>query len=61
MTGFDDSSVCPMLEPELTSVYVDCRQMGELAVARLTALLDGESEIPPLTVVPTELRVRRST
>ena len=61
VTGFDDSSVCPMLEPELTSVYVDCRQMGELAVARLTALLDGESEIPPLTVVPTELRVRRST
>lgn len=61
VTGYDDSSVCPMLEPELTSVYVDCRQMGELAVARLTALLDGESEIPPLTVVPTELRVRRST
>ncbi len=61
VTGYDDSAVCPMLEPELTSVHIDCRQMGELAVARLTALLDGESEIPPLTVVPTLLRVRRST
>ena len=58
--GFDDSSVCPMLEPELTSVHIDCRRMGELAAARLTALLDGEEDIPLLTVVPTELRVRRS-
>lgn len=61
VTGYDDSAVCPMLDPELTSVHIGCRQMGELAVARLTALLDGERDIPPLTVVPTELRVRRST
>ncbi len=60
VTGFDDSSICPMLEPELTSVHTDCYQMGELAVARLTALLDGQSGIPPLTVVPVQLRIRRS-
>ncbi len=58
--GYDDSTVCAMLEPELTSVHIDCRQMGELAAARLMALLDGQSDIPPLTVVPTQLRVRRS-
>ncbi|SCI75326.1 Uncharacterised protein [uncultured Blautia sp.] len=47
-----------MLEPELTSVHIDCRRMGELSVARLQALLAGETDVPQVTVVPTELRVR---
>lgn len=60
VTGVDDSSVCRMLEPELTSVHIDCRQMGELSVQRLQALLSEESNVPQVTVVPTELRVRGS-
>ncbi len=61
VVGFDDSSICPLLEPELTSVHVDCRRMGELCVERLTALLHGEKDIELLSTVPTELIVRRST
>lgn len=60
VVGFDDSSVCSMLEPELTSVNINTRRMGELCVERLTALLEGEKQVPRLTVVPTELIIRRS-
>ncbi|WP_298031285.1 LacI family DNA-binding transcriptional regulator [uncultured Dysosmobacter sp.] len=60
VVGFDDSSICTMLEPALTSVHIDCRRMGELCMERLKALLDGEEDIPRVTVVPTELKVRGS-
>lgn len=60
VVGFDDSTVCGMLEPGLTSVRINCRQMGELCVERLRALLAGE-ECPPVTTVPTELHVRGTT
>ena len=60
VVGFDDSTVCGMLEPELTSVRINCRRMGELCVERLRALLAGE-ECPPVTTVPTELHVRGTT
>lgn len=61
VVGCDDSTICPMLEPELTSVHINCRRMGELCVERLEAVLNGEADIPRTTVVSTELRVRRST
>ena len=35
--------------------------MGELSVARLQALLAGDQDVPPVTVVPAELRVRGSS
>lgn len=60
VVGFDDSTICGMLEPELTSVHIDCRRIGELGVDCLHALLNGE-ECPPVTVVSAGLRVRGST
>ena len=60
VTGVDDSHICGLLEPELTSVHIDCRRMGELAAARLQSLLEGETDVPQVTVVPTQLRVRGS-
>lgn len=60
VVGYDDSSVCQLLEPELTSVHVDCRRMGELCMDRITALLHGETDVPRRTVVPVSLRVRSS-
>lgn len=60
VVGFDDSTVCGMLEPELTSVRINCRRMGELCVERLRALLAGE-ECPTVTTVPTELKIRGTT
>ena len=60
VVGYDDSTVCGMLEPELTSVRINCRRMGELCVERLRALLAGE-DCPSVTTVPTELHVRGTT
>ncbi len=61
VTGMDDSAICPIIEPELTSVHIDCRRMGELCMECLMALLDGQTDVPRLTVVPTKLVVRRSS
>jgi DNA-binding LacI/PurR family transcriptional regulator len=61
VVGFDDSSICTLLEPELTSVHTNCRRMGELCMERLKALLDEEPDIPRITTLPTELTVRRSS
>ena len=60
VVGFDDSTICAMLEPELSSAHVDCRRMGELCVEHLKALLDGKSDFPRVVTLPTELRIRRS-
>ena len=61
VVGFDDSSVCTMLEPELISVHINCRRMGELSVERLQALLSREEACPMTSVVPAELKVRGTT
>jgi len=58
--GFDDSTICPVLEPTLTSVHINCRKMGELCMERLKSLLNGETDIPRVTVVPAELVLRES-
>lgn len=60
VVGFDDSTVCGMVEPELTSVHINCRRIGEVGVDCLHALLNRE-ECPPVTVIPAELRVRGSS
>ena len=61
VVGFDDSSACTLLEPELTSVHVDCRRMGEMCIEQITALLKGEANIPRLSVVPVKLKPRASS
>ena len=61
VVGFDDSAVCGMLEPELTSVHINCGRMGEMAVQLLQALLAGEREVPRVTVLPSALVVRGSS
>lgn len=59
VTGYDDSAICNLLEPELTSVHVDVRRMGETAVDLLRRGMDG-GETPRLTVIPTRLVERGS-
>ena len=59
VTGYDDSALCNLLEPELTSVHVDVRRMGETAVDLLHLGMDG-GQAPRLTVVPTTLAERGS-
>ena len=59
VTGYDDSAICTLLEPELTSVRVDVRRMGETAVNLLCRGLDG-GDTPRLTVIATRLIERGS-
>ena len=61
VVGVDDSRICNMLEPELSSVHISCYQMGAVSVDLLYALLDGKTDLPRTTVIPTELIVRRSS
>lgn len=59
VTGYDDSAICTLLEPELTSVRVDVRRMGETAVNLLCRGLEG-GDTPRLTVIETRLIERGS-
>ncbi|MCQ2437136.1 MAG: substrate-binding domain-containing protein, partial [Clostridia bacterium] len=60
VVGIDDSNLCPAMEPELTSVRIHCRRMGEESARVLEALLNKEESVPRNTVVPVELIIRRS-
>ncbi|MEU4421745.1 LacI family DNA-binding transcriptional regulator [Actinoplanes sp. NPDC024001] len=59
LVGFDGLSLGELLEPPLTTVAIDKRQMGELAVAQVQRLLAGET--PPLALVRAGLLVRGTT
>jgi LacI family transcriptional regulator len=58
VVGFDGLPLGELVEPPITSVYVDIRRMGELAVAAAAELLAGRTPEP--VVVRPELRVRGS-
>ncbi len=51
--GFDNSSLCTTLTPELSSMNVQKQRMGALAVNRLTTLVEVPiPETVHITVVP---------
>jgi LacI family transcriptional regulator len=58
LIGFDGLSLGELLDPPLTTIYIDKRRMGELAVEQARLLLAGESPQPSL--LPTELLIRGS-
>ena len=59
VVGFDGLPLSELVEPPITSVYVDIRRMGELAVDAAAALLEGR-DLEPAVLRP-ELRVRSSS
>ena len=59
VVGFDGLPLGELVEPPITSVYVDIQRMGELAVDAAAALLAGRA--PKLAVMQPELRVRASS
>ena len=61
IVGYDDSTACRLLEPELTSVRVDVRSMGEKCVDLLRGALEHREETEKRIVVPTKLVVRQSS
>ena len=58
VVGFDGLPLGELVEPPITSVYVDIRRMGELAVAAAAELLAGR--VPEPAVLRPQLRVRGS-
>jgi LacI family transcriptional regulator len=58
--GFDDVLLSDLLEPGLTVVVQDPREIGHLAATRLFARIDGERSPARTLVVPTRLIARGS-
>ncbi|WP_433382048.1 LacI family DNA-binding transcriptional regulator [Actinoplanes sp. CA-142083] len=58
LAGFDGLTVGELIDPPLTTVYLNKRRMGELAVAQARRLLAGDQPAP--AVLETELVVRGS-
>ncbi len=60
VTGYDESAVCMLTEPELTSVDGGKERMGEEAVRLLCALI-GKESAAQLCTLPARLVIRAST
>ncbi|NDK32887.1 LacI family DNA-binding transcriptional regulator [Nesterenkonia haasae] len=60
IVGYDNSSICRMLRPQLTSVDQPRHEMGRLALEMLSERLAGRTEDRHVTIAP-ELVVRAST
>ncbi len=61
VVGFDDIAVAAMSSISLTTVAQPKYEIGREAATRLLGLLRGERFSEPELVLPTELRIRRST
>lgn len=69
IAGIDDSRICTALEPELTSVRIDCDEMGRASAKMMLSILAGDrkrqntaiSEIKEKVVLQPKLTVRNST
>lgn len=59
LIGFDGLTIGELLDPPLTTLHLDKRRLGELAVRQMDRLLAGELP-PPVTLTP-QLLVRGST
>jgi LacI family transcriptional regulator, galactose operon repressor len=59
VVGFDDQPFAPFLTPSLTTVRAPIEQVGREAVKQLVKLIRGEPA-DLLTLLPTELIIRRS-
>ena len=61
VTGCDDILTAQHVEPPLTSVRIPAYNLGRLAVQILFRLIrDGSAAVPPVTLLDTELMVRKS-
>lgn len=58
IVGFDGLDLGELLDPPLSTIHIDKRRMGELAVDQARRLLSGEPPEPAL--LPTDLRIRGS-
>jgi LacI family transcriptional regulator len=59
LVGFDGLSIGELLDPPLTTIHLDKRRLGELAVHQVDQLLAGE--LPPPVMLTPRLLVRGTT
>lgn len=59
--GFDDSSVCFMTSPHLTSTHADWERLGELAIERLLRMISSDSPEIQKMQLGTTLNCRGTT
>ncbi len=59
VVGFDDQRMSPYLSPPLTTVRAPTEEVGRTATLHLLRLIAGQ-EVEPLTLLPTEIVIRRS-
>jgi LacI family transcriptional regulator len=59
LVGFDGLSIGELIDPPLTTIHLDKRRLGELAVHQVDQLLAGE--LPPPAVLGPHLLVRGTT
>jgi DNA-binding LacI/PurR family transcriptional regulator len=59
LAGFDDSLLSRYLTPPLTTVHAPIEEAGRVAAEKLIGLINDES-VELLTLLPTELVIRRS-
>ena len=60
VVGIDDSIIALILDPELTTVAIPARSVGQQALRLLLKVLRG-SDVPCRSTVPLELVIRKST
>ena len=60
IVGFDDSLVCTLISPSLTTMRIQKKRIGELAVHRLHEIINGD-KTAQVTLVNAELVVRETT
>lgn len=61
VVGFDNSSLCTVIEPELTSVSIDTKKMGCDSANALIAMINGEDISEKHIRLDTKLITRQST
>ena len=61
VTGFDDVQLSAITHPPLTSIHVDMRHMGRIAVQRLIDRMSDPTSSPSSTLISTQLIEREST
>ena len=60
VVGYDNSSVCQVLRPQLTSVNQPRTRMGQMALEMLSERIGGRTEDKHVTIAP-QLVIREST
>lgn len=59
--GFNDTPLCEMVEPTLTSIAIDIPTLARVSTERLIALIEGRTVEPKRLIVPAQLKEREST